>query len=82
MQAVTVMKMVGWIVLLPPVIKFLVVVRNWPEGWTRVTLFLPTYWVYKLYEAPPSEGYGLPVAVIVHLIWISVLVIAFRRRVL
>ncbi len=83
MQAMTVMKVVGWILLLPVVVKFLVVARNWAEGWTRLTLFLPTHWVYKLYEGLPSGDYSsLPAALLVHILWMAALFVFFRRRVL
>ncbi|MBP1912894.1 ABC transporter permease [Thermococcus stetteri] len=83
MQAITVSKVLGWLLMLPPVIKLVVVWRNLPTDWSRFTAFLPTYWLYRVFEGIPSNDYGdFPIALAVHLVWLVPLVLLFRRRVL
>ena len=85
MQAMTVMKIAGWILLLPVVIKFVVVARNFSTDWSKLTAFLPTYWIYKLYEEIQTEGNFngyFQAGLAVHLIWLLVLLWLFRRKIL
>ena len=83
MQALTVSKIIGWFLMLPPLIKLVVVWRNLSTDWSRFTAFLPTYWLYKGFEGIPKGDYGdLPVAIAVHLVWLIPLVVIFKRRVL
>lgn len=83
MQALTVSKVIGWFLMLPPLVKLVVVWRNLPTDWSRFTAFLPTYWLYRVFEGIPKNDYGdLPMALAVHLLWLAPLVWMFRRRVL
>lgn len=83
MQALTVSKVLGWLLMLPPVIKLVVVWRNLSTDWSRFTAFLPTYWLYKVFEGIPTNDYSdFPIALAVHLAWLVPLVLLFRRRVL
>nr|WP_240910850.1 ABC transporter permease [Thermococcus sp. MV5] len=83
MQAITVSKIVGWFLLLPPVIKLVVVWRNLSTDWSKFTAFLPTYWLYKVFEGIPLNNYSdFPIAIGVHLAWLIPLVVLFRRKVL
>ncbi len=85
MQAMAVMKIVGWILLLPIVIKFVVVARNLSTDWSKFTALLPTYWIYKIYEEIQPGGNlmsNFQVGFAVHLVWLLVLVLLFRRRIL
>ncbi len=83
MQALTVSKVLGWLLMLPPLIKLVVVWRNLSTDWSRFTAFLPTYWLYKVFEGIPANDYAdFPLAVVIHLAWLIPLVVLFRRRVL
>ncbi|CAD5244398.1 ABC transporter permease [Thermococcus camini] len=82
MQALTVSKILGWLLMLPPAVKLLVVWRNLSTDWSKLTAFLPTYWTYRVFEGIALNDYGdFPVAVAVHLAWLVPLVVLFRRRV-
>lgn len=83
MQALTVSKVLGWLLFLPPAIKLIVVWRNLSTDWSEFTAFLPTYWAYKLFEGIPKADYSsfLP-GLAVHAVWLSVFVWLFKRRVL
>lgn len=83
MQALTVSKVIGWFLMLPPVIKLVVVWRNLSTDWSKFTAFLPTYWLYKVFEGIPLNDYStFPIALAVHLAWLIPLVALFRKRVL
>ncbi|MCO6042055.1 ABC transporter permease [Thermococcus alcaliphilus] len=83
MQALTVGKVLGWLLFLPPAIKLIVVWRNLSTDWSRFTAFLPTYWLYKVFEGIPLNDYSnFPIALAVHLAWLIPLVVLFRKRVL
>ncbi len=83
MQALTVSKIIGWLLLLPPAIKLVVEWRDLSTDWSRFTAFLPTYWVYRVFEGIFTNDYSdFPLAVVVHLAWLVPLVVLFRRRVL
>jgi len=83
MQALTVSKIIGWFLMLPPVIKLVVVWRNLSTDWSKFTAFLPTYWLYKVFEGIPLNDYSnFPIALAVHLAWLIPLVVLFRKRVL
>ncbi|ASJ07220.1 ABC transporter permease [Thermococcus pacificus] len=83
MQALTVSKVLGWFLMLPPLIKLVVVWRNLSTDWSRFTAFLPTYWLYKVFDGIPANDYSdFPIAVMVHLLWLVPLVLLFRKRVL
>ncbi|WP_087035620.1 ABC transporter permease [Thermococcus litoralis] len=83
MQALTVSKVIGWFLMLPPVIKLVVVWRNLSTDWSKFTAFLPTYWLYKVFEGIPLNDYSnFPIALAVHLAWLIPLVVLFRKRVL
>lgn len=83
MQALTVSKVIGWFLMLPPLIRLVVVWRNLSTDWSRFTAFLPTYWLYRVFEGIPKNDYGdLPMALAVHLLWLIPLVVLFKRRVL
>ncbi|ASJ01066.1 ABC transporter permease [Thermococcus gorgonarius] len=83
MQALTVSKVLGWFLMLPPLIKLVVVWRNLSTDWSRFTAFLPTYWLYRVFVGIPTNDYSdFPVAVVVHLAWLVPLVVLFRKRVL
>ncbi|EHR78090.1 permease [Thermococcus litoralis DSM 5473] len=82
MQALTVSKVIGWFLMLPPVIKLVVVWRNLSTDWSKFTAFLPTYWLYKVFEGIPLNDYSnFPIALAVHLAWLIPLVVLFRKRV-
>ncbi|NJE31333.1 ABC transporter permease [Thermococcus sp. 18S1] len=82
MQALTVSKVIGWLLILPVAIKLVVLWRNLPTDWSRLTAFLPTYWTYRVFEGIALNDYGdFPTAVVVHLVWLVPLVVLFRRRV-
>ena len=83
MQALTVSKVLGWFLMLPPLIKLVVIWRNLSTDWSKFTAFLPTYWLYKVFEGIPLNDYSeFPIAIGVHLVWLIPLVILFRRKVL
>jgi len=83
MQALTVSKVIGWFLMLPPVIKLVVVWRNLSTDWSKFTAFLPTYWLYKVFEGISLNDYSnFPIALAVHLAWLIPLVVLFRKRVL
>ena len=83
MQALTVSKILGWFLMLPPLIKLVVVWRNLSTDWSKFTAFLPTYWLYKVFEGIPLDDYSdFPIAIGVHLVWLLPLVWLFKRRVL
>ncbi|NJE04625.1 ABC transporter permease [Thermococcus sp. M36] len=83
MQALTISKVLGWMLMLPPAIKLVVEWRNLPTDWSRFTAFLPTYWAYRVFEGIFTNDYGdFPMAVAVHLVWLVPLVVLFRKRVL
>jgi len=83
MQALTVSKVLGWFLMLPPLIKLVVVWRNLSTDWSKFTAFLPTYWLYKVFEGIPLNDYSdFPTAIAVHLAWLIPLVLLFRKRVL
>ena len=83
MQALTVSKVLGWFLMLPPLIKLVVVWRNLSTDWSKFTAFLPTYWLYKVFEGIPLNDYSdFPIAIGVHLAWLIPLVLLFRKRVL
>ncbi|ASJ09375.1 permease [Thermococcus siculi] len=83
MQALTVSKVLGWFLILPPLIKLVVVWRDLSTDWSKFTAFLPTYWLYRVFEGIPANDYtDFPIAVAVHLVWLVPLVVLFRRRVL
>ncbi|AAL80703.1 permease [Pyrococcus furiosus DSM 3638] len=83
MQAITVSKVLGWFLMLPPLIKLVVLWRNLSRDWSEFTAFLPTYWLYKVFEGILQNDYSdFLVAFIVHLIWLIPLIALFKRRVL
>lgn len=83
MQALTVSKVLGWFLMLPPLIKLVVVWRNLSTDWSKFMAFLPTYWLYKVFEGIPLNDYSdFPITIGVHLVWLIPLVILFRRKVL
>ncbi|ASJ13913.1 ABC transporter permease [Thermococcus radiotolerans] len=83
MQALTVSKVLGWLLFLPPLIKLIVEWRDLSTDWSKFTAFLPTYWLYRVFEGITLNDYGdFPTAVVVHLAWLVPLVVLFRRRVL
>ncbi|MBO8173732.1 MAG: ABC transporter permease [Thermococcus sp.] len=83
MQAITVSKVIGWLLLLPPVIKLVVLWRHLLTDWSKFTAFLPTYWTYKIFEGIPFNDYSdFPVALGVHLAWLFSLVLLFKRKIL
>jgi len=83
MQALTVSKVLGWFLMLPPLIKLVVVWRNLSTDWSKFTAFLPTYWLYKVFEGIPLNDYSeFPIAIGVHLVWLVPLVWLFKRKVL
>jgi len=83
MQALTVSKVLGWFLMLPPLIKLVVVWRNLSTDWSKFTAFLPTYWLYKVFEGIPLNDYSdFPIAIGVHLAWLVPLVVLFKRRIL
>lgn len=83
MQALTVSKVIGWLLMLPPIIKLVVEWRNLSTDWSKFTAFLPTYWLYKVFKGITLNDYGdFPTAVVVHLAWLVPLVVLFKRRVL
>jgi len=84
MQGMTMMKIVGWILFAPIVIKFIVVVRNLSTDWSKFTAFLPTYWIYKFYEALMAGDYThyFQMGVAVHLVWLAVLGVIFKKKIL
>ncbi|MCA6214641.1 MAG: fluoroquinolone transport system permease protein [Thermococcaceae archaeon] len=83
MQALTVSKVLGWFLFLPPLIKLIVVWRNLSTDWSKFTAFLPTYWIYRVFEGIPANDYSdFPIALVVHLAWLIPLVVLFRKRVL
>jgi len=83
MQALTASKVLGWFLFLPPLIKLVVEWRNLSTDWSKFTAFLPTYWLYRVFEGITLNDYGeFPTAVVVHLVWLIPLVVLFRRRVL
>lgn len=83
MQALTVSKILGWFLMLPPLIKLVVVWRNLSTDWSKFTAFLPTYWLYKVFEGIPINDYSdFPLALAVHLVWLVPLVVLFKRKVL
>ncbi|ALV62242.1 D-alanyl-D-alanine carboxypeptidase [Thermococcus sp. 2319x1] len=83
MQALTVSKVLGWLLFLPPAIKLIVVWRNLSTDWSKFTAFLPTYWLYKVFEEISLNDYSnFPIALAVHLAWLIPLVVMFRKRVL
>ncbi|WP_175059109.1 ABC transporter permease [Thermococcus sp. 2319x1] len=83
MQALTVSKVLGWLLFLPPAIKLVVVWRNLSTDWSEFTAFLPTYWLYKVFEGISLNDYSnFPIALAVHLAWLIPLVVMFRKRVL
>nr|WP_232473290.1 hypothetical protein [Thermococcus thioreducens] len=43
MQTLTVSKILGWLLMLPPTVKLLVVWRSLSTDWSGLTAFLPTY---------------------------------------
>ena len=82
MQALTVSKVIGWMLILPPAIKLVVEWRNLSTDWSKLTAFLPTYWVYRVFEGIFTNDYSdFPIALAVHLAWLVPLVVLFRRRV-
>ncbi len=83
MQALTMMKIVGWILLLPIVVKFIVVMGNFSTDWCTFTAFLPTHWIYKFYEGTSLGDYGaFWIGLVIHAVWLGALTLIFRRRVL
>ncbi|AEK72058.1 hypothetical protein GQS_00775 [Thermococcus sp. 4557] len=83
MQALTASKVLGWLLMLPPLIKLVVEWRDLSTDWSKFTAFLPTYWLYRVFEGITLNDYGdFPTAVVVHLTWLVPLVVLFRRRVL
>ncbi len=49
----------------------------------KFTAFLPTYWLYGVFEGIPINNYlDFPVAVVAHFAWLLPLVLLFRKRVL
>ncbi|USG99109.1 ABC transporter permease [Thermococcus argininiproducens] len=83
MQALTISKILGWFLMLPPVIKLVVLWRNLSTDWSKFTAFLPTYWLYKVFEGIPFNDYNdFPMALAVHLAWLLPLVLLFKRKVL
>lgn len=81
-QAITVSKIIGWLLFLPPTIRLVVVWRNLSTDWSKFAAFLPTYWLYKVFEGIPFNDHSdFPVAVMVHLAWLIPLVVLFKRRV-
>jgi|GEM_PF-1487638 fluoroquinolone transport system permease protein len=83
MQAITVSKVIGWLLLLPPVVKLVVLWRHLSTDWSKFTAFLPTYWAYKIFEGIPFNDYSdFPTALVVHVAWLFLLVLLFKRKVL
>ncbi|NJE76134.1 ABC transporter permease [Thermococcus sp. ES12] len=83
MQALTVSKILGWLLILPVAVKLVVLWRDLSTDWSKLTAFLPTYWTYKVFEGITLNDYSdFPMAVLVHLAWLIPLVVLFRRRVL
>ncbi|MCD6560013.1 MAG: ABC transporter permease, partial [Palaeococcus sp.] len=83
MQALTVSKVLGWFLMLPPLIKLVVVWRDLSTDWSKFTAFLPTYWLYKVFEGIPLNDYSdFSIAIGVHLVWLLPLVWLFKRKVL
>ncbi|AFK22501.1 ABC transporter permease [Pyrococcus sp. ST04] len=83
MQAITVSKILGWLLILPVAVKLVVLWRNLSTDWSKLTAFLPTYWTYRVFEGIALNDYSdFPMAVLVHLAWLVPLVVLFRRRVL
>ncbi|NJE07452.1 ABC transporter permease [Thermococcus sp. M39] len=83
MQALTVSKIAGWLLILPAAIKFIVVARHLSTDWSKFTAFLPTYWVYKIFEWIAFNDYSdFPIALGVHLAWLFLLVLLFKRKIL
>ena len=83
MQALTVSKVLGWFLMLPPLIKLVVVWRSLSTDWSKFTAFLPTYWLYRVFEGILLNDYSdFPTAIAVHLAWLIPLVLLFRKRVL
>lgn len=83
MQALTLMKIAGWILLLPIVAKFIVVMGGFSTEWSNLTVFLPTHWTYKLYEGIPLGDYGaFWIGLGAHVAWLGALTIIFKKRVL
>ncbi|ACJ16318.1 Hypothetical permease [Thermococcus onnurineus NA1] len=83
MQALTVSKVAGWLLILPPAIKFIVIARNISTDWSKFTAFLPTYWIHRLFEGIPFNDYGdFWPGLAVHLAWLVPLVVLFKKRVL
>jgi len=83
MQALTISKIIGWLLILPPVIKLVVEWRNLSTDWSVFTAFLPTYWLYKVFEGIAVNDYGdVTIAIAIHLAWLVPLVVLFRKRVI
>ncbi|AIF69116.1 permease [Palaeococcus pacificus DY20341] len=83
MQALTVSKVIGWLLILPPAVKLVVLWRNLSTDWSKFTAFLPTYWAYKIFEGIPFNNYSdFPTALLVHVAWLLPLVLLFRRKIL
>ncbi|NJE00886.1 ABC transporter permease [Thermococcus sp. JdF3] len=83
MQAITVSKILGWLLILPVAVKLVVLWRDLSTDWSKLTAFLPTYWTYRVFEGIALNDYSdFPMAVLVHLAWLVPLVVLFRRRVL
>lgn len=84
-QGMTIVKFIGWFLLLPIVIEFIVVARDLSTDWTKFTAFLPTYWISKFYEEVLSGGeyaHYFRIGFVVHLIWILALGIIFKKKIL
>ncbi|MCD6372196.1 MAG: ABC transporter permease, partial [Thermococcus sp.] len=76
-------KVLGWLLFLPPLIKLVVEWRDLSTDWSKFTAFLPTYWLYRVFEGITLNDYGdFPTAVVVHLAWLVPLVVLFKKRVL
>lgn len=83
MQAITISKILGWFLMLPPLIKLVVEWRNLQTDWSKFTAFLPTYWLYRVFEGIAISDYSdVPIAIAVHLLWLVPLTVLFRRKVL
>ncbi len=83
MQALTVSKVMGWLLILPVAVKLVVLWRNLSTDWSKFTAFLPTYWTYKVFAGIPFNDYGdFWLGLAIHLVWLGVLVWLFKKRVL
>ncbi|AMM53983.1 ABC transporter permease [Pyrococcus kukulkanii] len=74
MQAMTLAKVFGWLLLLPVAVKLVVEWRNLSFDWSRLFAFVPTYWTYEMFL---NQG-NLLIALVVHVLWVFALVFISR----